>query len=160
MKCLTIIPFYFYRPKIKYLSKKINMKKMCFKKKRIYLFQFIILLFFTGLSYGQKNINLIQGEIPLNLNEMNRTSVQQLKSTTSVKDLFLSIKGVYQIQVTEIGYKAMLSKPLYELIQNSRLKNDDVYLILDSKSTLYLPSFNKLESVNFKRLKSSIYKTK
>ena len=136
------------------------MKNMSFKKKRIYVFQCVIFIFFTTVGFSQKNVNLIQGQVPLNIAEMSRSGEKQLSNSTSSIALFKSIEGTYQVQIKDSGYKAMLSKPIYDLIQNRRLKSEDVYIVLDSKSTLYLPSFNKLESVSFKKLKSSIYKTK
>ena len=116
-------------------------------------------MLFTCFSYGQKNKNLNKGEVPINIEEMNNASNNKNNSST-LRDLFLKVEGTYQIQTSDSKYKVLLTNDIYELVQNRRLINKDLYLLLDSKSTLYLPSSNKLKSVNFKKLKSSIYKTK
>ena len=136
------------------------MKNMSFKKKRSYVFQYMFFLFFTTIGFSQKNVNLIQGQVPINIEEMSRSGLQQSSNSTSTIALFKSIEGTYQIQIKDSEYKVMFSKFIYELIQTKRLKSEDVYLQLDKKSTLYLPSLDKLKSINFKELKSSIYKTK
>jgi len=123
-------------------------------------FTFLTLLFvmFSALTYGQKNINSQEGLIPENLEEMNRTT--EVSSTESLKSLFKAITGTYQIQVSDANYKALMSRPLFNLIVESRLKDLDVTLNLDDKSVLYLPSYNKIEKSSFTKLKLSIYKAK
>lgn len=113
---------------------------------------------FSALSFAQKNKNLQVGLVPENLEEMNKT--KEVTPTESLKDLFKAISGTYQIQVSDSNYKVLMSRPLFNLIAENRLKDSDVTLNLDDKSILLIPSYNKIESSSFKKLKLSIYKAK
>ena len=126
-------------------------------KKHFTLFT-LLLVMFSAFSFAQKNKNLQVGLVPENLKEMNRT--KEVTPTESLKDLFKAISGTYQIQVSDTNYKVLMSRPLFNLIAENRLKDSDVTLNLDDKSVLFIPSYKKIENSNFKKLKLSIYKTK
>jgi len=123
-------------------------------------FTYLTLLFvlFTAFTYGQKNKNTQGGMVPENLEAMK--GISSTNSSASLKSLFNAIDGTYQVKISDANYNALLSQSLYDKIVVERKENVDVSIILDEKSTLFLPAYSKIKQSSFKKLKKSIYLNK
>jgi len=123
-------------------------------------FTYLTLLFvlFTAFTYGQKNKNTQGGMVPENLEAMK--GISSTNSSVSLKSLFNAIDGTYQVKISDANYNALLSQSLYDKIVVERKENVDVSIILDEKSTLFLPAYSKIKQSSFKKLKKSIYLNK
>ena len=65
---------------------------------------------------------------------------------------FANLEGTYQIQILKPEYKVLFSESLLEKIKTLRKEDEDVIVVLDDYSKLYLPSLNKIKSSNFVKL--------
>lgn len=117
----------------------------------------VLMVLFSCLSYGQKNKNIQkQYELaPVNLEEMNGHSAT---ANSSLKNLFNEVKGTFQIQISDSNYKPLLSQNIYNLIIEKRQLSQDVFISIDDKSILYLPSKTKIQKHDFKPLEVATYK--
>lgn len=127
------------------------MKKKNANLKKVVFFLVLLLGFITN-SFAQKNPAYNDEMIPINRNEDG--------SFMSEKDMFKNnlkkIEGTYQIQVSKSGYTVPISESLYDKIQSQRKENEDVYLVLDQNSSLFLPAKIKIDAVTFKKLEPII----
>lgn len=122
------------------------------KKKNTYLkrITYILVLLFGFIinSFAQKNHSLNQGTAPINRKDDG--------SFMSEKEMFKNnlkkIEGTYQIQVSKSEYTVPISESLYNIILSERKENEDVYLILNENSSLFLPARIKINAIGFKRL--------
>lgn len=114
---------------------------------------------FSCFSFGQKNKNIQKQNrlTPVNLQEMNGHSTS---SNSSLKKTFDDIKGTFQVQISNSNYTILLNQHIYNLIIEKRQQYQDVYVPIDDKSVLYLPSKSKIQDNGFKPLKTSIYNLK
>jgi len=126
------------------------------KKHFTYLTLFFMVV--TAFSYGQKNKYTLKAMVPEKLEVVE--GISNINSSASLKSLFSAIDGTYQIQITDANYNALLSQSLYDKIVVSRKKYEDVSLVLDNKSKLFLPAYSKIEKSSFMKLKKSIYLNK
>jgi len=120
-------------------------------------FTYLTLLFvlFTAFTFGQKNKYTLKGMVPENLEAMKEVS--STNYSASLKSLFKAIDGTYQVQISDVNYKTLLSQSLYDKIMVNRKNDVDVSITLDEKSTLFLPAYNKIKNSGYKKLKKSIY---
>lgn len=127
------------------------------ERKMILLIALMVL--FSCLSYGQKNKNIQkQYELaPVNLEEMNGHSTT---ANSSLKKLFDDVEGSFQVQISDSNYKVLLNQNIYNLIMEKRQSTQDVYIPIDNKAVLFLPSKSKIQNNDFTSLKPSIYKLK
>jgi hypothetical protein len=70
------------------------------------------------------------------------------------------LKGTYQLMVSENSYKPLFSKSLYDVIVSSRKEEEDITIIVDEYTTLYLPSKTKISNSGFQALDPIQYSTK
>lgn len=115
--------------------------------KRIVLILVLMLGFITN-SFAQKNQTSDEGMLPINRGEDGNFMSEKVVFKNNLK----KIEGTYQIQVSISGYTVPLSESLYDKIQSQRKENEDVYLILDENSKLFLPARIKINTAGFKKL--------
>ena len=108
----------------------------------------VLMLGFIASTHAQKNQISNEGMTPIN-RDVNGNFISE---KAIFKNNLKEIEGTYQIQVSKSGYTVPLSESLYDKIQSQRKENEDVYLILDENSKLFLPARIKIKSVGFTKL--------
>ena len=122
------------------------MEKSYYKKRIKYLF--CLFFGFISFSYSQK-IQVINEVVePINLT----SSGKYLNKIEMLERDFANLDGTYQIQILKPEYKVLFSESLLDKIKTLRKEDEDVVVILDDYSKLYLPSINKIKSSNFVKL--------
>lgn len=86
---------------------------------------------------------------------LEKNSSQNINETKN--DYLKLIEGEFQFQISKNDHKVMLYPDLLTLIQNSRLENEDVYLIQDEFVTIFIPSKTKINSDQFSKLEMFLY---
>ncbi|TDR17400.1 hypothetical protein [Flavobacterium cheniae] len=122
------------------------MEKNYCKKRIKYLF--CLFFGFISFSYSQK-IQVINEVVePINLTSEGK----YLNKIEMLEKDFADLKGTYQIQILKPEYNVLLSESLLEKIKTLRKEDEDIIIVLDDYSKLYLPSLNKIKSSNFIKL--------
>lgn len=122
------------------------MEKSYYKKRIKYLF--CLFFGFISFSYSQK-IQVINEVVePINLTSAGK----YLSKIEMLERDFANLEGTYQIQILKPEYKVLFSESLLDKIKTLRKEDEDVIVILDDYSKLYLPSINKIKSSNFVKL--------
>jgi hypothetical protein len=122
------------------------MEKSYYKKRIKYLF--CLFFGFISFSYSQK-IQVINEVVePINLTSAGK----YLNKIEMLERDFANLEGTYQIQILKPEYKVLFSESLLEKIKTLRKEDEDVIVVLDDYSKLYLPSLNKIKSSNFVKL--------
>lgn len=106
---------------------------------------------FASLIYSQKDINnAVLPTLKLEEKSANVTS----NNTSITLD---NLQGTFQFLITKADHKVMLYADLANLIETSRLENEDVYLKQDEFVTLFIPSKLKVASDGFIKLDLFLY---
>lgn len=121
-------------------------KKNTYLKRIVYI---LVLLFgFITNSFAQKNQTINEGSTPIN----RKDDGSYMSEKEMFKNNLKKIEGTYQIQVSKSEYTIPISESLYNIILSQRKENEDVYLVLDENSSLFLPSRIKINEIGFKKL--------
>lgn len=103
------------------------------------------------ISYSQKDLNnAVLPSLKLEEKPANVTSVNSPKTLEN-------LQGTFQYQISKADHMVMLFDDLANLIESSRLENEDVYLKQDEYVTLFIPSKSKISSDGFKKLDLYLY---
>ena len=122
------------------------------------LFCFLMFFLFFGIEniFSQKAQFVNQaGLIPINENYGKSSSNGNVSDET--KTLFSQVDGTFQVQLLHEDYKVLFSKNLYQMIIDKRLEDQDVFVTLDENSILFIPSSQKIRSINFEKLSQTIF---
>lgn len=122
------------------------MEKSYYKKRIKYLF--CLFFGFISFSYSQKIQVMNEVVEPINLTSAGK----YLNKIEMLERDFADLEGTYQIQILKPEYKVLFSESLLDKIKTLRKEDEDVIVILDDYSKLYLPSINKIKSSNFVKL--------
>lgn len=122
------------------------MEKSYYKKRIKYLF--CLFFGFISFSYSQKIQVMNEVVEPINLTSAGK----YLSKIEMLERDFANLEGTYQIQILKPEYKVLFSESLLDKIKTLRKEDEDVIVILDDYSKLYLPSINKIKSSNFVKL--------
>ncbi|MFK7784825.1 MAG: hypothetical protein AB8B56_06910 [Crocinitomicaceae bacterium] len=110
----------------------------------------IALVFLSFSCFGQTNTPKTEHAL-LNTHFGNLTDQEKLKDLVSIHD------GTYQLRVTNANYSPLLTLETLTLVSENRLQNTNQVFSIDSHTTLYLPSFDQIESESFTDLETVVY---
>lgn len=125
---------------------------------KIPLFCFLMFFLFFGINniYSQKAQFVNQADL-IPINENYGKSSFNGNVSEDIKTLFSQIDGTFQVQMLHKDYKVLFSKNLYQMIIDKRLEDQDVFVTLDENSILFIPSSQKIRSMNFEKLPQTIF---
>lgn len=70
-------------------------------------------------------------------------------SEQNYKQLFLEQQGTFQLRYNVPGLKPLLEKTIMARIASERLQSEDVLIVLSQNVTLFLPSYDTINSIDF-----------
>lgn len=99
----------------------------------------------TSIAYSQKNNNPPAQE--------NKTAIElsnnSIDSKTKFTSLMNDLDGTFQFQIKKQDYRPLLTIEILESIRDSRKISEDIYLELDEYIKVFIPSSNKINSIDF-----------
>jgi hypothetical protein len=124
------------------------------------LFSFLILFLLFGIGfnnvYSQK-IQIVKSTDLIPINDDFGKSSSENNVLEETKSLFVQLDGTFQLQLLKNDYKIIFSKNLYQMIKDNRLEDQDVSITLDENSMLFIPSSQKIRSINFEKLPQIVF---